>query len=449
MPGVPSGRACDNCRRRRQKCDYLKPTCSRCARLGAECVGSGQRRFLFIDRKCARRQNIGQIFDQSAAPTPTSSLISLSPCPSNEGDTLASSFLSMIGPSTDRRFNLVWTYGAFLQNVPQRLGHNTALDVAAQALVASHRDFSLRRPVTADSLVKYSDAIRALTRSINDPATSHSLETVCAVLLLTMCQNLSGLGLEHLTSHCQGAVQMLRIRQKYHMVDEFEMDLHTYLHGPVLVQSLFNSSMRLSPLKFKELSQVLFANKDAPGASTLALLFHIPDLLQRGRMVVQGFADRDTFLAELSAIYEGLQKAKLFVHDKFMTGPSTETKYTGPYGFCLAFSCIFNCMMRGVEPDNEKLLSEADGLVKDTFDLAPEAQKNRPLGAAHMMLNFSAAWLCARFEGERQMLYLMLEDFSWDFRRDAHSMWPLEDLEAMQCDLQYRTNPKVVLAHAT
>lgn len=94
----------------------------------------------------------------------------------------------MIKPSTDRRFNLAWTYGEFLQNVPSRLGSNKALDVAAEALVASHRDFSLRRPVTPDNLAKYSDAIKALTRGINDPIASQSLETICAVILLTMCQ---------------------------------------------------------------------------------------------------------------------------------------------------------------------------------------------------------------------------------------------------------------------
>lgn len=120
--------------------------------------------------------------------SPASALQLLSPCPSSDTDVLVHSFLSMIGPTTDCKFNLMWTYGGFLQKVPQRLGCNTALDVAAQALVASHRDFSLRRPVTPGCLAKYSDAIQALTRSINDPATSYALETVCAVILLTMCQ---------------------------------------------------------------------------------------------------------------------------------------------------------------------------------------------------------------------------------------------------------------------
>lgn len=206
--------------------------------------------------------------------------------------------------------------------------------------------------------------------------------------------------------------------------------------------------MRLSPSKFEALSEVLVLNNKSPSAPTMASLFQIPALLKRGRMVVQGFADRDLFIADLSAIYKHLKVAKSFVYKKYMISPSTDRNPTGPYGFCLAFSCIFNCMLRGVEHDNAQLLLEAEDLVRDTLGLVPEVQKSRPLGAGHMMLNLSAAWLCARDENERQVLYSLLEDFSWDFRRDAHTMWPVEDLEALLCDLQYQTDPDILLAHA-
>ncbi|PQK16514.1 hypothetical protein BB8028_0006g08340 [Beauveria bassiana] len=448
MPGVPSGRACENCRRRRQKCDYAKPTCSRCAHLGVECIGSGQRRFVFIDQKCARRRVLGRKSVASVASTTSSSLQSLSACSSNDAYVLINSFVEMIRPSTARRFNLAWTYGTFLEKVPQRLGSNEALDVAANALVASHRDFATRRPVTPDSLAKYSNAIKALTQSLDDPTESRSLETICAVILLTMCQNLSGLGLQHLNSHCQGAVQMLHLRQTSSPIAEFELDLHTYLQGPVLVQSLFNRSMRLAPSKFEALSRVLAINEDLPGSAILILLFRIPSLMRHGRAVLHGCANRDAFMAELSSTFITLRKAASLVYSKYMMGPSTESKHTGPYGFCLAFSCIFNCMLRGVEPNNHQLLQEAAKLVKDTCDLAFQAQMNRPLGAAHMTLNLSTAWLCANDEHERQMLHTLLGDFNWDFCRDIHVTWSVEDLETLICDIQFKTDPEVVLAHA-
>lgn len=205
--------------------------------------------------------------------------------------------------------------------------------------------------------------------------------------------------------------------------------------------------MRLSPSKFDALSRVLVINNKSPGSSILALLFQIPALLQRGRTVLQGFADREAFITDLSSIYDALKTAKSFLYTKFMIGQSPESKQTSPYGFCLAFSCIFNCMLRGVEPDNGQLLLEAEDLVKDTFNLVSEAQVNRPLGAAHMMLNLSTAWSCAMDEHERQSLHTLLGDFSWDFGRDADAMWPVEDHEALLCDLQFQTDPEVVLAH--
>lgn len=206
--------------------------------------------------------------------------------------------------------------------------------------------------------------------------------------------------------------------------------------------------MRLSPSKFNALSQVLVIEKDSPGSSILALLFQIPALLQRGRAVPQDFADREAFVTELSSIYNALQTAKSFLYYKYMIVPSAESKHTGPFGFCLAFSCIFNCMLRGVDPGNGQLLLEAEDLVKDTLNLVPEVQSSRPLGASHMMLNLSTAWVCAKDEHERHLLHTLLGDFSWDFGRDADSMWPIEDHETLLCDLQFRTDPKVVLAHA-
>ncbi|KAF4764689.1 hypothetical protein HAV15_001720 [Penicillium sp. str.  len=47
MPGVPTGRACDACRKQKKKCDEKQPACGRCLRLKVSCVGSGQQRFKF------------------------------------------------------------------------------------------------------------------------------------------------------------------------------------------------------------------------------------------------------------------------------------------------------------------------------------------------------------------------------------------------------------------
>lgn len=90
--------------------------------------------------------------------------------------------------STSVRFNLVYWYGEFLQDIPARLGNNEALDSAVKALTAAHSSFCLYNRATPDALVKYSAALRVLRFYLNDPVKASSSETLCAVMLLLMCQ---------------------------------------------------------------------------------------------------------------------------------------------------------------------------------------------------------------------------------------------------------------------
>jgi hypothetical protein len=50
MVGVPGkSKACHECKRRRVKCDFSRPRCSRCTKIGRDCPGYEQRRF-FVNR---------------------------------------------------------------------------------------------------------------------------------------------------------------------------------------------------------------------------------------------------------------------------------------------------------------------------------------------------------------------------------------------------------------
>jgi len=62
--------------------------------------------------------------------------------PSNEQSKLTLAFIDVVRVSTDLKYSLSWAYGAFLADVPRRLGINNALDAASRALVASHLCFS-------------------------------------------------------------------------------------------------------------------------------------------------------------------------------------------------------------------------------------------------------------------------------------------------------------------
>lgn len=175
-----------------EKCDQEKPACSRCRRLNLPCVGAGQQRYRFKEEMRVLSNTSSPV----EKPSPQQSLIStrdigsqeVPRCPSNHLTLLSSSFFDTIKPTTSFKFNLLWTYGSFLEDIPQRLGYNEALDSAVDALLSVHSDVCLRRENSTRTLTGYSRALRALRYYLDDPVKACAVETLCAVLILLTCQ---------------------------------------------------------------------------------------------------------------------------------------------------------------------------------------------------------------------------------------------------------------------
>ncbi|KAF9891878.1 hypothetical protein FE257_002840 [Aspergillus nanangensis] len=70
MPGVPSNKACERCKKRHLKCDETRPSCLRCANAGVECPGYVQTR-KFIDQGASVRRRYAP-YHQEASRTPES-----------------------------------------------------------------------------------------------------------------------------------------------------------------------------------------------------------------------------------------------------------------------------------------------------------------------------------------------------------------------------------------
>lgn len=117
--------------------------------------------------------------------------------PTNHAMLLGQGLVAAMKPQTSLRYNLMWAYGGYLTLVPRRLGLNEALDTAVDALVTTHASFSSCKEVTIRSLTKYSEALGALRRCLDDPITASSSETLCAVTVLLLVQ----------VSNCHFAIQ--------------------------------------------------------------------------------------------------------------------------------------------------------------------------------------------------------------------------------------------------
>lgn len=143
-------------------------------------------------------------------------------------------FTQGIKRTADLRFNLWWSFGPFLEDVPRRLGSNEALDRAVDAVTTAHAGFCVGRVGTVDALTKYSQALRTLRVYLEDDFHAHSANTLCAVMLLLMCQIFLGPTSKCWSGHAEGAAQILKARKQFGPRDPFEQKLFMSLRGSVV-----------------------------------------------------------------------------------------------------------------------------------------------------------------------------------------------------------------------
>jgi len=221
-----------------------------------KCVGSGMQRFKFQEEKrfsppkrgnpnnssedaistslthvssnhVSTTRAIQHIYMRIAPGTPSSGL-------SNRLTNLTNAFIQTINRSTDLRYNLWWAFGAFMEDVPCRLGSNDALDCAIDAVTTAHRDFCSRHNASVDALAKYSKALRTLRIYLDDTFHAQSSNTLCAVTVLLICQMFLGQSTQYWSGHAEGAASILKARTDFGPRDMFEQKLFLSLRGMVV-----------------------------------------------------------------------------------------------------------------------------------------------------------------------------------------------------------------------
>lgn len=94
-------------------------------------------------------------------------------------------FISVLNVS-DLRYDISG-FGAFLRELPRRLGRNKALDASVNALTVVFPALYLQEPSPA-MLAAYVHALRCLRITLADRVTAQTPETLCAIYLITLCQ---------------------------------------------------------------------------------------------------------------------------------------------------------------------------------------------------------------------------------------------------------------------
>lgn len=393
------------------------------------CVGAGQQRFQFREErrfqgsgdKCAQKQKLKSRREENTCvevPYQLNTKVTL----------LANSLLDTIKPSTNLKFNLAWSYGIFLEEIPRRLGKNEALDTSVAALVSAHSDLcSRRREVSIDTLNKYSCALKTLREYLDAPITACATETLCAVMLLLICQGFIGRnGTHNLGSHSEGAAQILKARRFYNQQDDFECKLVASLRGPVVFEGVIYNKINFTPSEWKTLVEN-HMDGVTPEGRLMRCLARVPNLMDRGKKVRRGECHDLELLEEARTNYQIFKTGLEELRSK-MEGakPSMEAMgssftvhayYERMYAFGLAVGIILNCVVRAVGVKDHELTAESERFSKEIIELSEPAKRFRPLWSSYMILCLMAAWIGTTDFAVRRLAEEALEDYGEDFPR--------------------------------
>ncbi|KAF5865958.1 hypothetical protein ETB97_001534 [Aspergillus alliaceus] len=421
MPGVPSGRACDGCRRQKKKCDEKQPSCSRCLRLNIPCVGSGQRRYKFQQeytlpvlsgKAKVRGWSSKDPINSSSSEEERTDVCRLSPHPSNALTVLSQAFVRAIHPSMDIRWNLAWVYGGFLRDVPARLGTNEALDAAADAVVSMHSSFCATRKMSVQALGKYSRALTTLHVCITDDCKGFLPAKGCVA-----------------TGHAEGAAQILKVRKNFRPRDDFEAMLLLTLRGPVLFEGLFTDRISLTGMEYEALVESDI-DANTPDGQMMRCLARVPGIRERTATTMPGDAEFESLRGEARFLYEtyqgvltSLQARTTSIETPLATGSMYRlctlmyAQYQRMYGLGLAVAIILNCLVRTLNPADPVLPLEATYFAQEIVRLSDSAVAFRPLGSYYMLICLLTAWVGTTDPIVRTTAEKALDDYQYDFDR--------------------------------
>ncbi|KAF2494366.1 hypothetical protein BU16DRAFT_589174 [Lophium mytilinum] len=406
MPGVPSGRGCDGCRKQKKKCDQIKPACSRCRRLKLICIGSGERRFKFHAQMVVPGSTRPKTVQDTVF---TVAEIPRSPS-SSQTTTAASAFVSVL-EVTDLRFDLTY-FGAFLKGIPSRLGTNSALDASVKAVTIAHQCIHTRRQ-SWELYDAYVEALKTLRICLNTHDKSQTPNTLCAIYLIMICQGWIGQRDDQFMGHGEAVTHLLNEAALEDWHGAFEKEMLLSLCVVLIAESFDNPRIKLETLLW---TLTMAYGPPRPNENiTLYKLARIPTYLR----------DPLTHFLDMQTLYRDI----LIDLPKLRAAQSTLTTMPGKhhaqaqalYGTILALTVILNAALRAFEPFDLRLGEDAAMFHVEIVLLAEQANPYRPLAAGYMPLCIVALWAATTDTVDRVVVEQTLADYQTDFE-DARWM---------------------------
>ncbi|KAJ5680342.1 hypothetical protein N7536_011481 [Penicillium majusculum] len=412
MPGVPSSKACEACRKAKKKCDEQQP-CSRCYRLKVPCEGSGQQRYQFKNIKSTQRPKAKE---KAIRVRSNLNIISQAPC-----NPLASRFIRTLDIS-DIRFDISF-YGSFLKDIPRRLGESGVLDAAAQALVSSHPFLHRLRgkEVPRDALMRFGKSVKALRQSLDNPVEIRSPHTLCAIYLISICQAWLGKYEKQSVSHGTAIAHLLKIVDISRYKRGFERDLIVTLSVPVILDGICNPRVQMDPSFWSDMMALVQQSpSSAPDSiprstTTLLSLSKFPEYLHHPH----------SHIPEITAAYTKLQEDAQNIYP-YLDQPTEPASLSSPvlgrrsrhraaYTVVIALALLLNTILRVLDLENTVLAEESSFFCERIINEADLASCYRPIGAAYAVPCLVVALGTAESPRQLARIEATLTDYQTDF----------------------------------
>ncbi|KAJ9483284.1 hypothetical protein VN97_g10119 [Penicillium thymicola] len=426
MPGVPSSRGCDACRKVKKKCDQLKPICSRCARLKMTCVGGGQQRYMFKNQSLQVTQIQSGAESQSklrSFPSAGKRVVVIggpTRVPSTDTSIMAAAFVAAF-QVTDIRYAMAY-YGPFLRDIPRRLGNSTVLDSAVRALSTAY-PFLHTGSYPPNVLFLYGLSLRALRECLNDPAEARSPNTLCAVYLIIICQSWLGKHDDSLTSHSEAIAHLLRAAAVHEWNSTFEMEMVITLCVPIILEGIVNPRIKMDS-EFWELTSTfkrrLSTSRDNNKPQSTTELQHLamfpkfvqnpePHLAEIAKMYMQLRLDAQQIKQHLdqcaAAALGSFSSSEVARHGRIQAA----------YAIISTLAVLLNSLLRVFDPWNASLVSEAVFLCDEIAIQAELASCYRPIGAGYIPLCLVVAWAASDNLIQLARIEAILSEYQSDF----------------------------------
>ncbi|RMY23376.1 hypothetical protein D0867_02094 [Hortaea werneckii] len=335
--------------------------------------------------------------------------------PGNGMSLQLSAYLSTIKPSVNFRQNLAWNYGAFLEEIPQRLGKNKALDAAVAALVSAHSNVCCKRKATPQTLVKYSLALEALKSSLDCVHEASSSETLCAIMVLLICQNFLGVPAGQWTGHCE-------------------------------VEGIFNLAIHFTDDEWRRIVELdVSYESEAVEGKVLRHLASIPGLMQQAKKLSMErhvvIVEAQSHLAAIDNLMKKTRNQLLRVEadedcPRSLVASMIHAAAMRAYGFCLAGALIMHHMIRCLDINNATSALESAALVDESLQLAEKANTYTPFASAHMHFVLAAAYMNAVTDDQRHAIQIAISAYQIDCSGDSWTSLHSPGLQWLD-DLRY------------